>query len=229
MVKWSYVAYDQSVGPRCRCCYCCIEYVVDFDVMLTCHLHRFCLSTLSSCFTKWGKGLNECVLQFLRIHKVHFCQDTSSNGFPRLIFLSPFSPKFVSNIANIQSWNWRQNCMCHGLSISLEKRSLLSICCSFFHNFHMLRSISNWIMMKSSRLPSLWQKIHDAYVVSSQAGLDSIAISIAKFSLLCMMSFLSKVLLSKALSGSRWLALAFSRSISVTMTLSHFGSFWLSL
>ena len=139
--------------------------------MLTCHLHRFCLSTLSSCFTKWGKGLNECVLQFLRIHKVHFCQDTSSNGFPRLIFLSPFSPKFVSNIANIQSWNWWQNCMCHGLSISLEKRSLLSICCSFFHNFHMLRSISNWIMMKSSRLPSLWQKIHDAYVVSSQAVL----------------------------------------------------------
>ena len=41
-----------------------------------------------------GKGLNECVLQFRRIHKVNFCQDTSSNGFPRLIFLSPFSQKW---------------------------------------------------------------------------------------------------------------------------------------
>ena len=32
------------------------EYVVDFDVMLTCHRDHFHLSTFSSCFTKWRLG-----------------------------------------------------------------------------------------------------------------------------------------------------------------------------
>ena len=125
-----------------------------------------------------GKGLNECVLQLRRIHKVNFCQATSSNRFSHLIFLGPCTPKCVSNVANIQSWNCWQNCTCHELSISLNKETFFLFFFLLFHNFHMLRSFTNSIMMKSYCLPSLWQRFHDAYVVNPQAGLDSIAMSI---------------------------------------------------
>ena len=84
-----------------------------------------------------GKGLNECVLQFRRIHKVNFCQATSFNGFSHLIFLPHVFP--MLQISRVKT-------------VGKIARGLLSILFSFVSNFHMLRSISNSIdsaLMKS--------------------------------------------------------------------------------
>ena len=130
MAREQLVQFSSNHGEmklRCIWSKCWIQML-----LLLCRVGRWCWRAIGIIFVyphfrlvspngASGKGLNKCVLQFRRTHKVSFCQDTSSDEFPHLIFLWTFSSKCVSNVANIQNWNWWQNCTCNEHSISLNK------------------------------------------------------------------------------------------------------------